>query len=184
MTTWRGWEADLLKALKAKDTPGNRAFLTGWERRDGTTCKDNPLTATVPLAGSSHCKHVSGSTYVQSYTSRANGIAATVNQLAKADYAPIVAALASGDPITYADWQHVVGALGVWGAHRFAVQYGTAARRAQAPVATGGSIASDASRSLAGYKHFANQLVHTVPTQLRHSQRLRASALAKLRGKA
>lgn len=181
MSTWTGWRTDLLSALGVKDTAGNRAFLAGWAKTSGTSCADNPLAATLAASGSRHCTHVAGSIYVQAYPSKKAGIAATVRQLDQPDFKSILGALESGNPILYPDWQLVVGELGIWGAHAYAVQYGKAAQAAQAPVPSGGGISSDASRSLAGYKHFAHQLSHTIPEQLRRSQHLRAQALAKLR---
>lgn len=184
MSTWKGWEAALLTTLAVPDTPGNRAFLTDWARTSGTTCKDNPLAATLPFGGSAHCTHLGGSTYVQAYSTHGHGIAATAKQLEQPEFASILGALKTGLPLGYPDWALAVDQLDRWPAHAFAVRYGKLALAAQPSGSGSGAAAGAAPRSLAGYHHFAQQLVHTIPEQLRRSQHLRVQALAKLRAKA
>lgn len=184
MTVWAGWDTQLLSQLDAQNTGANRSFVGEWAKADGTACARNPLAATVPLADSTNCKQVTGAVYVQAYSTHAHAVAATTKQLEEPPFAPILAALKTGNPFTYANWQEVVGALGTWGAHAYAVQYGNEAQAVQGRAGGGGTISSDASRSLAGYKHFSQQLSHTLPQQLHQAQQLRAQAVAHLRGKA
>lgn len=183
MTTWQGWEAELLSTLEIKFTPENGDFLDQWVKADGTSCKDNPLAASLPFGGSTDCHTLSGGQRVQAYTTHGHGIAATAKQLQDPRFAPILAALKSETPNTYTDWQLVVGSLGSWGAHAFAVKYGTEAQKAQTGGPSSGPADAAAPRGLAGYKHFSHQLSHTIPEQLRRSQHLRRQALAKIRAK-
>ena len=184
MATWSGWGVALEKTLDVTSTAANRKFLNEWAKATTIECGSNPLAAVLAFGDSKHCHHVSGDIYVQAYSSHAHGIEATAKQLREKPYAPILAALKSGDPVTYTGWQETVGALGTWGAHAFAVEYSKEATTAQPGSSGGGAATVDAARSLAGYKHFANQLVYTIPEQIRRSQHLRAEALAKLRGRA
>lgn len=183
MPTWDGWDTSLLATLDAPSSGATRGFLADWAKADGTTCNDNPLAATLARGGSRHCKHVSGTVYVQAYSTKANGIDATAAQLGQDAYQPIVAALKSGDPYGYKDWQLVVGSLGAWGAHSYAVEYMKAAQQAQ-PSAPPPTIATSAgAQGLAGFHHLSVTLARTVPTEIRKAQKLRAAALARLHGR-
>lgn len=184
MATWDGWDTALETTLSVTHTAANGKFLDEWASTPEGSCQNNPLSAVLVFGDSKHCKHVSGNVYVQAYSSHAHGIAATAQQLSESPYAAILDALKSGDPVTFPDWQLTVGSLGTWGAHQFAVAYGKEAEKAQPGTGGGGAAQSDASRSLAGYKHFSQQLVYTIPEQLRRSQHLRAAAMAKLHGRA
>lgn len=184
MSTWSGWAVALQTTLDVKNTSANRAFLNDWAKTPEGSCASNPLSAVLAFGDSKHCHHVAGDVYVQAYSSHAHGIAATAKQIQEKPYAPILEALQSGDPVTYTGWQLTVGALGAWGAHTFAVKYANEATKAQPGTSGSGAANVDASRSLAGYKHFSHQLVYTIPEQLRRSQHLRAETLAKLRGRA
>lgn len=177
MAAWNGWPSDLLAALGAPDTAKNRVWLEEWEKFEHTTCRDNPLSATPKLSGSTKCTKLASGAHAQAYTSHAQGIKATHAQLAKAAFKPIRDCLASGDPSSYKDWQLVVGALGTWEAHGFANQYANA-MKGLGQGGIGGS--SDATRSLHAYSHFANVAAHKVPANLHRAQRLNRDTLAKL----
>ena len=182
MATFHGWVASLLSDLGEPDTTANRLFLEEWQSNEHTTCKSNPLSATVTLPGSTRCKELSHGEYARAYHTHADGLAATVQQLGEDAYKPILDALNSGDPFGYSDWQLVEGALGTWGAHTFATAYGKAGAAGQETVKQ--ILASDAGRSLHAYSGFSTALAHTLPKSLYRARRKTTATLAVLRGKA
>lgn len=133
MAVWTGWLADVLAGIGAPDTTDNRQFLTEWESSERTACRFNPLAVRLPLPGSNRCKELPNGLYAQSYTTKADGLAATVAQFALANHAAIVAALKTGDPFTIEDPATVEKELGLWSADTFAAKYAT---QAQAPAPT------------------------------------------------
>ena len=94
MSTFAGWEAAVLAAIGAPQTPNNVAFLDSWANLEGGTAAYNPLNTTLPAAGSSAYNGVG----VQSYTSPQQGVASTAQTLLNGNYPNLVAALRSGNP--------------------------------------------------------------------------------------
>lgn len=181
VSTWKGWEAELLAPLGAPNTAKARTFLEEWAATEPHGCAHNPLGATIHAAGSTHCKHVAGKVYTQAYPTRKEGIAATVKQLREAPYKAIVACLHSGNPYTFTDWQEVVGELGTWGAHTFASEYAAAM---QAPVSTGGGGApATADGAMKAYHHLSKTLARGVPKGLHKVDKLNRATLARLHGR-
>lgn len=177
--TWKGWAPAMLAALGVPNTPHVVAFLEEWAATEPHKCTWNPLGATLADAHSRNCKHLAGNVYIQAYPTHAASVAATVKQLRQATYAAIVGCLHSGDPFSYGDWQLVVGALGVWGAHDFAKEYSDAMA---APVNAGGPPVNvaQAGRSMKAYEHVAQTLAHSLPRSLHRANRLNREALRKL----
>lgn len=185
MAAWTGWESDLLAALSESDSAHNTAWLGEWEKAEHTTCSDNPLSATTDLTGSKRCKELSNGSYARSYTSHAQGVKATVEQLGKAQFVQIRQCLHSADPYSYNDWELVVGELGSWGAHVFAAQYAAAMKGVgQGPGggAGGPGGTNDASRSLHAYSNFTKVVAHDLPAHLYRSAKLNRETLARLGG--
>lgn len=105
--------------LRAEDLPRtacNVGALEAWEAAEGghwnNTAAFNPLNTTLPEPGSSPMNSVG----VQSYTSWAEGLRATVDTLNNGNYPGILAALSAGN-----DAQAVADAVGAspWGTGYF-----------------------------------------------------------------
>lgn len=145
MATFAGWEAAVLRQVKAPVTKANVAWLDAWQQSEGGGAAYNPLNTTEAANGASDYNSVG----VKNYPSASSGAEATGATLL-GWYPAIVAALRSGNPQRYAAAGHgtdVVSQLNTWGSHGFAatVQTGNPATSSSAssssskPAPAGGS---------------------------------------------
>lgn len=110
MAVWSGWEQDVLRALGDVPTSADIQFLDSWQRAEGGGAVYNPLNTTLTEPGATDYNTVG----VKNYTSPAQGAQATAQTLEGATaYAPIVQALATGNPYTY-DRSSIAAALTYW----------------------------------------------------------------------
>ena len=103
-----GFADALLQALGAPTSAANVASIVHWEALEGgnwhNSAKFNPLNTTMHESGSTSMNGVG----VQSYTSWAEGVKATVDTLKLAPYTSIVSALKAGSGL------NGVSGLGTW----------------------------------------------------------------------
>lgn len=129
MATFTGWQAAILKAIKAPVTATNVKWLTAWQASEGGTAANNPLNTTQPAGGATNYNSIG----VKNYPTAASGAAATAATLLNGRYPSIVAALRSGNPVDYTfsnannqgeTGNPLVKELQTWGSHGFATSVG------------------------------------------------------------
>jgi hypothetical protein len=93
--TLTAWTDALLRRIGAPVTTANRAFISGWAKREGTAAANNPLATTLRLPGSVPLP--GNPAGVQQYTTPASGVEATARTLLSG-YPSIVSELRTGNP--------------------------------------------------------------------------------------
>jgi hypothetical protein len=131
MSTWQGWENDVLTAIGAPITAANIAFLDAWQHAEGGSATYNPLNTTQPASGSTPYN----SAGVQDFTTPTQGANATKQTLENGYYPAIVSALQSGDPLNNGDLGAMSQELNKWGTGSGFLQ---ALAGSNAPGASGG----------------------------------------------
>lgn len=139
-----GWEGAVLGLIGAPNTAANRDWLATWHSYEQSSAQNNPLNVTayppdpitVGLGGIN-------SAGVQSYSSPAQGLQATATFLKMPNYAPILAALKSGDAYGYSKSHSsdVAKSLSIWGTRNNFVYIATSGSPqfgSQAGAGTGG----------------------------------------------
>ena len=135
MSTWSGWVSDFIARASLADTTDTRAFLNAWAKAEGTSCANNPVSASWPLGGSGNCRPLGiRGLHIQSYTSHAQGASGFTQQLYQDNEPNLVRALKGGNiySLTDAASKGVYDDLIHWGAPTFANQYGNATFAASA----------------------------------------------------
>lgn len=133
------WAGQLLSRLGYPLTPANIEAIVAWEAAEGghwnNSADFNPLNTTENEPGA----HAMNSVGVKAYTSWQEGLDATVATLRNGRYAPILAALKSGDnpgavttAVTSSPWGTHSISLGA------AASYADYSRSGDSPVATSG----------------------------------------------
>lgn len=156
------WAASLEKLLGITPNANDTTALEGWASAEGggTSAQSpnvalyNPLNTTLKANGS---KGFSPGSSVQSYSSLAQGLAATASTLKESQYAPVVADLAAqASPST--TWAAV--AASPWGTSTFGLT--TQSANAYASIPLTGTITSPPPRGLLGDAlHQLDELRHS-----------------------
>lgn len=178
MTTWAGWEADLLKALGVPNTAESRAFLDSWTGAAPANCPNNPLLASKPESGSGDCAELTASRTAQAYRSHAQGINATVAELRSGNFPHLLAALESGHPLAVSDPGQVAADLAKWGVSHFANEYLALAQ--EQASSGGGPSAPAASHAHKGWGDIQHSVNRRLPTALNQASRYNRAALRAL----
>jgi hypothetical protein len=174
VTTWPGWESDLLGAASLPDTAENRAFLGEWRKHaEAPDCDLNPIDLTHTYHGdrtganvhSHNCKQTGtfGLAY-QRYDDRVWARSAFAAQISSGDYPHLQAALASGNPYTATDYQGVNADLGKWQSFDFGFTY----LNETSPV---GSSNVKAAHAHGGWRDLQRTVNHKMPAALHDSRR-------------
>lgn len=145
MSTFPGWESQVLRAIGAPVTKGNVAFLDTWQRFEGGSANFNPLNTTQPAAGSSNYNSVG----VKNYTSAQQGVAATAATLQNGRYNTVVSLLRTGNPSGSLlsgkfDKTQVASEISTWGTKTFAnnIRNSGGAAILDSPAQTAGNAAT------------------------------------------
>lgn len=167
MSSWTGWETQLLDAIGAPVTSENIAFLDAWALSEGPADtigggenqggQYNPLATTLKTSGSIGTYNSDG---VQDYASAEDGISATAQTLTQGAYAEsysgIVAALKSGNPYTYngtngagSGIASILNGLNIWGSKGFAQTF-LAGGAASGATSTSGNANTTAQSQASG----------------------------------
>ena len=179
MSTWAGWQSDILKAAGVPDNQPARNFLSDWHSHEGPDCPNNPLLASRKSTNSTVCRTLAGGNKAQSYPSPKSSAKATAAQLKSGTYTHLLAAFTGetwwepgAGPGVYAD-------LVAWGVPKFADWY-----KAQfgANFGSGGppSGTLNAPAALSGWKAVRRSINRGMPQALSDSQRARRAALRSL----
>lgn len=187
MSTWRGWQADLLSAVNLPNTENNRRFLSDWHANANTNCRLNPVDLHIKeprLTGGAHgteskdCAHLwvfQKSAQAQAYTDRIWARTAWYGQITSGNYKHLVAALKSGNPYTKELVQGVAHDVGRWGSDKFANAYIT-------EVFAGGPPPTlKAPQALRGWTDLQRAFNTHLPQSMHASQKARAHAHRQLR---
>lgn len=164
MTTWAGWISYFLSAVPAPDTAGNVTFLQTWAAHaDHPGCAMNPIDLHAKNSGSRNCADTGFvNKAIQAYTLHTYARTAFYAQIQSGRYPHLVAALKSGDPYTYADWQALVGELADWPSDRFQNLY-----LAQRSAGAGPGVT--ATNAFSGWSDLRRSINHRMPSTLRDS---------------
>ena len=116
MSTWSGWQNQLLKAAGIIVTPPNRNLLTSWAKHAATSCNNNPIDLSAPLQGSQDCHALKNLTpKAQRYTSHAQAANAFRLEIHDDFAKPLLDALNSGNPFQVDNVQDVANVFLAWG---------------------------------------------------------------------
>lgn len=88
--------AEVLRGIGAPVNDLNLSVLRAWQRAEGGTSSWNPFNTTMPAKGAT--RYGSNSAGVKNYTSREQGIDATVRTIKQGYYRNVVAALKQSNP--------------------------------------------------------------------------------------
>lgn len=186
MSVYTDWQADFLAVAKLPNTKHNRDFLSAWHAHAESNCKLNPIDLTQRFRGtgsgadhSEDCKPANvpyhPNAHYQSYDDRVWTRTAFSVQIKEWRFRHIKAALASGNPYTYADWKNVVEDIGNWGSQTYANVYLNARQGVGGPAP-----GSTTPKGHHGYHSFQKALARNLPTKLRRSKIIRHRVLHKL----
>lgn len=176
MSTWSGWQSQLLNRAGFAVTPGNSDFLTDWGKAEASSCKANPVIISWPLKGSTRCKPLGiRSLYVQNYTSHAQGASAFDQQLRQDNYTHLIAAFHTGNPYNLTDTKAkgVYDDLLRWGAYTMARNYALATFDSAVPGA-------NSPRAHGGWADLQRSVNRNMPAALAASRRNTRAALRSL----
>lgn len=106
------WSLDLLNALgNAQPSLETVAFVVAWQAGENTSAAFNPLATTQSADGATCFNYLSGRCGVRNYTSREQGLQATIETITNGFYPNILQGLQTNQPeLALND-----GELGVWG---------------------------------------------------------------------
>lgn len=106
------WSLDLLNALgNTQPTIETVVFITAWQAGENTNAAFNPLATTQSADGATCFNYINGRCGVRNYTSREQGLQATIETITNGYYPNILAGLQTNQPeLALND-----GELGVWG---------------------------------------------------------------------
>lgn len=175
MSTWEGWQADLLAEADVPDTGQNRSFLTAWQKSQPTQCYRNPVVISHKQPGSTNCRKLPGGTkHAQNYLSLKSGKEAFGLQLNSGSYPWLLKALQSGDPYSiHGDVATVTAQdLTHWGSPKFAETYES---RQNGPTGT-----LSAPHALGGWKSLRKSVNKGMPDAITYAKRQNTAALRSL----
>lgn len=110
------WSEELLHALgNTNPSAETVAFVEAWVRAENTRAEHNPLATTQPMPGDTCFNYLSGKCGVRNYTSRSQGLDATVKTLQNGLYPNIVTGLLTNNPRL----AHNQNELDTWGTGLF-----------------------------------------------------------------
>jgi len=183
VSTYRGWEKDLLDAAKLPNTSHTRKFLGDWHAASLIDCDLNPVDLTMPEGKSKNCKAYSGPRHghihYQAYAHSTDTRNAFAGQIKDSRYQHLRAALKSGNPydtgkITADDAGLIETDLAYWGSAAFGADY------ANDMAAGGPAPVFKAPQALKGWSDLQRSVNRKLPGAIRSSQRSRAAALRAL----
>lgn len=173
MSTWVGWQAELISELGVHGTTQVRHLLNEWASEIPTACHANPLAASRHIRGSSDCLTLRNGKAAQSYPTHARGITATAEQLKSGSYPHLWAAIKSGAPYNFADYHQVANDLTKWGAAAAGAAYLITVQSGQFAGGAGGGKAQPpaAARLHGGYADLQRSVNRHFPRALHNSHR-------------
>lgn len=180
MSTWKGWQSDLLKAAHQPDTSHNRQFLSDWHAASGIDCDHNPVDLTAQLRHSKNCKLYRGPRHghihYQAYRHPADAGEAFREQLGSGKYPNLLVAIAQGNPydtskITADIADKIETELAYWGSAAFGADYANFIHEGGPPPKL------KAPQALKGWGHLQRSVNHELPAALKSSQHAGAATL-------
>ena len=176
MSTWPGWQADLLSHSGIPNTTNNRRFLSDWHSHAETNCANNPIDLSVTDFDGKDCADLPGLiAKAQRYPTTAAGSHAFDTQIHQAAYAALLSVMMTGNPYTATGSGLASEALSAWGSETFAQRY--FAETANAPGRGGGIVDGDALR---GWTDLQRSINKRMPAALAASQATTRRALRSL----
>lgn len=173
MSTWKGWEAQLVKTLGVGDTLQVGDLFTTWSKQVSQKCDNNPLAASRHATGSSNCRTLGNGKHAQNYKDHASAIDATTAQLRDGDYPHLWAAIKSGSPYEASSPQAVADDLTKWGAAAAGAAYQIEVAQGSYGGGGGGGGGSPpkAAHLHKGWADIRRSVNNKMPAALRNSQR-------------
>lgn len=121
MSTWSGWQSQLLKAAHEPVTATNVAFMNLWAAHaDAPGCANNPVDLSHKEGGSSDCQPLTGSRIAQKYANHSSAAAAYATEILSGNFPTLETALAGlGVDLSTGD-ARIEAELRAWGSTNFA----------------------------------------------------------------
>jgi len=183
VATWSGWIAQFLNAANILNTPPNQRFLSNWaSHASAPTCRYNPIDLSEPASGSANCVKPAGNfPWIQRYSSHASAAQAFNRQIHTPTASVIRAALDSGNPFQFKDWQDVVGQLRQWPSVDFASWYLAQMTGTGSGGSSGGALAPQTHKAWSDLQRAVDKRLPAALRQADHAARaaLRATGRAR-----
>jgi hypothetical protein len=176
VATWSGWEAQFLRAAGILNTPPNQRFLTNWaSHASAPNCRDNPIDLSEKASGSANCVKPAGDfPWIQRYSSHASAAQAFNRQIHTRFASVILAAMQSGNPFQFKDWQDVAGQLRQWPSINFATWYIGQMQGGGSGGGGGGALAPQTHKAWSDLQRALNS---RLPSSINSAQRASRAAL-------
>lgn len=109
------WAKSVLAATGYPATQANEAFIESWLPRENTAALNNPMATTLYEPGATAFNTLPGGGHVWNYPTYQTGVTATASTIGETQHYPALeAALASGDPYTYANQAGLQANMMTW----------------------------------------------------------------------
>lgn len=179
MSTWAGWQVDLLDAAGITYAESHGEFLTEWHNHAASDCRNNPVDISQRSPGATNCHKLTSSRTAKNYTSHAAGASAFAAQITSGSFPHLLRALRANVPLNEPSPQAVADDIDAWGSPSFAAWY-----LAHSSVGSGGGIGAPPTlkpaQALRGWGDLQRSVNRHMHDSLTDSQRLRRAALRKL----
>lgn len=123
MTTWSGWQVQLLGAAKLPADETHGIFLFDWSQHAASNCNNNPIDLSHVFATRRNCHKLTASRTAQNYTDHAHAATAFSAQIHSGSFPHILNALKSAIPYQQPNPGGVATELRAWGSPAFATYY-------------------------------------------------------------
>lgn len=178
MSSWAGWQSQLLSAANLPGTSSNSAFLSDWNNSANSNCQNNPVDISRSATGATDCRPLTTSRTAKNYTSHAQAASTFAQQLQSGNFPHLFAALNSGTPYSVPSPHDVIADLILWGSASFAYMLS----QNYGPPSGGGdgSVNIHAPQVLRGWKDVRHSAQTVMPEALRSSDKAIRRALQQL----
>lgn len=181
MTTWDGWESQLLAAANLTDNGSTRAFLDQWAKNaNAASCRPNPVDISHVTSGSRNCKRLTPTRVAQTYTGHGQAASAFSSEIHSGDFPHLLKAFQGTDPYGPSNLADVEADLLLWGSSNF-----VAALEAEfgvTPTQPGGNVQGSSTGIHKGWHDLRTTINHGLPASVAASERMTGAALRKLAG--
>lgn len=177
--TWSGWVIQFLNRANVINTPPNQRFMSAWANHAPGSCRNNPITLSTSVAGSTRCGDtVAGFGRTQNYGTHAEAAHAFQIQMHTSWVKPLLDAMNTGNPFQIDNRDPVVAVLKRWGSPTFADWYASAP--AGGGGGGGGGSSTKAPHTHTGWHDLRRSVNQKTPATIRQSQKYTRAALRSL----
>lgn len=179
MSTWSGWQNQLLDAANIIVTPPNRDLLTLWAKNAHTNCASNPIDLSHKVTGSTQCATLPGIfTHAMNYTTHAHAATAFSDEIHASFAKALLDAMNSGNPYQVKNTNDVASVFVSWGTDKMLNVYLNAV--AGQGTGSGSGSSTRAPHTHSGYHDLQHVMQKHLPDSLRKSGKLTDAALRSL----